>query len=1407
MFIFATVKLPSIIIVVLSACFLFKTECHAQNNPYKIKDRLYNYYKKIDANIQSDKALKMADTLFAMAGKDKDVKAQCLALYSKTRHFHVIRDFNNEIKEFHQVSPFILKTPYLQYYFGMWTNIILRYINDGNTSKSLNEIMAYRRQAKLLKSGYGTLQSYTLQADHYMKANHFRLAKEYYQLAYHYANEANITDVTNLLFDLSRCCFYLSDWHECKKYLDLVQLNNMRNSFSTRVYAARLSYDCNQIPIDSAIIEQDYSLLIKNQKEYPILKNDYFMYKEAMYYYYLYYQKDAKKAASYRSSRFYIPNYFDLMKKASLYESQKDYKEAASFYQQYVDCIRKMNNTDDQYLIDEFVPQLDFYNLEHEKNELRKRNESLKLQQLEKQRDILALTEQQNEGRLITNQRERCIISNQLVAQSESIEQQNKLLKIKKMQNEQRRKSTILAAEREKWQMRFVLILAIALFTILAFYTIEKLRKSRQLKSEKEKAEKSNYIKSLFFQNMNHEIRTPLNAISGFNDLLNSNMSDEMSTEEKKELINMITINSNLLTTLVNDVIDLSNFESGTYKLNFDDVDIDSVCNTAVESIRGQQKEGVRLSFETSDRQHPTLHTDAQRLQQVLTNYLTNACKHTDSGSIILSYDITPKLVRFSVTDTGCGVKKEDAEKVFERFEMLKTNRSGTGLGLHICRLIANLLHGKVYLDTAYKKGARFIFDHPIIMGLLLLFTLSLTPLPTMAKNKFGINDKLYSLYLQAENEYDPARGISIANKMYAMAVRMHDKRGQCIAVNSQNYFYVYANNEEKMLYTLNLCKRLSIAANYYNALYDSWVNTLSFYLMKNDTESAKKQLSDMAMMAKKHNDGYGFGAYYYEAGNYYLVQRQYAAAIFYYLQSLEYKNVDFNTVNTMTGQCYFAIGNYPKAVEYCEKALTYDHPEFTSILPLMVLETCYYKLDRPDKAKEVFDKLNKIDKNKIPSNMVKLYHSGLYTYYHFIAKDKQKEEEEEKLAHTDNAYYDHGQYLYDRGDYESACLQYKKAADQERTWLTSDYKDLNNFYIGKFDFKESSRGKEILELNAMNLKVKESQNDHQLLMLKHEKSLWLLHQDELLAKDKQGRLRLQKILLDKKRLEYQKQNLAEQGLIHQKEMMQSSLKWKTLTIAAASSFILIAIIFFIIHLRLREKSLMNDAEKAKQDEKKKALFYDSINHEIHEPIDAIIRLNHKLNVSEDNSSIPAAERRRDVEELDHKTTFLTDFINDVLVISKLESGTYTKQDEPCSIDVLCHQSLLALKSSRQIEYKSNTDRIDQHSFTSDGQMIQQIITSFLQYACNNSDASSPISITSVINDGILTLSVAYAGKQLSKEEAKSMFEYGTKREDIQGKGDISLYKTKLIAQMLDGQVYADTTVEDNRKLVFELPV
>ena len=230
------------------------------------------------------------------------------------------------------------------------------------------------------------------------------------------------------------------------------------------------------------------------------------------------------------------------------------------------------------------------------------------------------------------------------------------------------------------------------------------------LTQELEEARQENKLKDVYLHNLCHEIRNPLNAVVGFAQLV-SLPDDVVSQKEKEEYSDYITQNSSLLMLVVDDILNISDIKSGNYKISKAPAPLNNIGVSVIASVKYRITDKVKLSFTSDFDDSFMLVTDVRRVQQILINFLTNAIKHTEEGSITLGFTgpDADGWCEFSVTDTGEGIPEDKASEIFERFLKLNSFKQG-GLGLAICKSVANVLGGEVALDTSYHQGARFVF-------------------------------------------------------------------------------------------------------------------------------------------------------------------------------------------------------------------------------------------------------------------------------------------------------------------------------------------------------------------------------------------------------------------------------------------------------------------------------------------------------------------------------------------------------------------------------------------------------------------------------------------------------------------------------------------------------------------------
>ena len=295
-----------------------------------------------------------------------------------------------------------------------------------------------------------------------------------------------------------------------------------------------------------------------------------------------------------------------------------------------------------------------------------------------------------------------------------------------------------LSAQTRSTVISSVIVLLISLFvgTVLSLFTVKPYVKAQgELIEEKIRAESANNAKSDFLANMSHEIRTPINAVLGMNEMIIREDNRAMGLTESEPLVVQEALENisvyagdvkkaghNLL-AIVNDILDFSKIEAGRMDLIIAPYQLSSLLNDINNmTLFKAQDKGLQFSVEVDPSIPDELEGDEVRLRQIFTNLLNNAVKYTEKGSVSLKVRFKKQeegkiLLTIIVWDTGIGIKSEDKEMLFKKFERLEMERNstleGTGLGLTITHRLVELMGGKIDVESEYGKGSIFTVTIP----------------------------------------------------------------------------------------------------------------------------------------------------------------------------------------------------------------------------------------------------------------------------------------------------------------------------------------------------------------------------------------------------------------------------------------------------------------------------------------------------------------------------------------------------------------------------------------------------------------------------------------------------------------------------------------------------------------------
>ena len=244
--------------------------------------------------------------------------------------------------------------------------------------------------------------------------------------------------------------------------------------------------------------------------------------------------------------------------------------------------------------------------------------------------------------------------------------------------------------------------------------------RTKDLEDANKKLKQLDQMKSMFIASMSHELRTPLNSIIGFSGLVLSGQAGEIN-EKQKDFLHRVSDSGKHLLSLISDVIDISKIEAGRITSEPEQFELDKLLEEAVQSVEILAKQ-KNLQLEIRTVQNLELFTDKRQLFQCLLNYLSNAVKFTETGSITLGVSDEGDTIAISVTDTGIGISKEDLSELFVAFKRLETHLTvkagGVGLGLYLTKkIITELLKGDIFVSSEPGVGSTFGLRIPKVLS------------------------------------------------------------------------------------------------------------------------------------------------------------------------------------------------------------------------------------------------------------------------------------------------------------------------------------------------------------------------------------------------------------------------------------------------------------------------------------------------------------------------------------------------------------------------------------------------------------------------------------------------------------------------------------------------------------------
>ena len=648
----------------------FTTTAKAQKEAetFNVDSTLYEYYQRCQEYLLEPVVLNMSDTLFRMAGERQDERMQAVAIATQLDYYYFqgtnedsVIHYTNKVKEFAKA------THQPKYYYFAWANrLITYYLKTSRTNIALYEVQNMLKEAQEEDDKTGLSRCYNIMSQIYT-------IKRFDSMAF--------------------------EWR--LKEIELTEKYKIENYNISQTYAQIANYYINQKKQKEALAAVEKAIATANSSTQQISAKLEFV---------NYYSKFGDFQAAEKLLK-ECQTAFELESiKKRLYNIECLYYQQTKQYQKALEAA-KMQEKEERRLSESILSSIHYRTQGEIYQKMGNMNLAVKYLQM------------------YINTDDSLKIANEQVSSSEFAT----LLNVEKL-NAEKKELMLQAQEKELHNKTTLIISLIILLGILFIFLYrenflkrklkvseaelktrnEELMVSREeLRKAKDIAEASSRMKTTFIQSMTHEIRTPLNSIVGFSQVLSDHYSNSPETQE---FVNIIKSNSNDLLRLVTDVLTLSELDQYEQLPTDAETDLHAICQLASEVAKDNTQKDVEVLFEP-ERESLLIRSNSERISQVLNNLAHNAAKFTTHGSIRIAYSVleAEKKIEISVTDTGTGIPKDQQEAVFERFYKMNSFTQGTGLGLPICRSIAEKLGGSLRIDTSYTEGCRMILTLPLI--------------------------------------------------------------------------------------------------------------------------------------------------------------------------------------------------------------------------------------------------------------------------------------------------------------------------------------------------------------------------------------------------------------------------------------------------------------------------------------------------------------------------------------------------------------------------------------------------------------------------------------------------------------------------------------------------------------------